>query len=171
MLKLIGVCCLLGGGASLGICWSTRLHTKVVILREVISALRQMERELAFSLTSMPDLMEKLCENTHQPVQELFLWCAQGLERLGEVSFGRIWSQGVCNCLGTILDTQAQKTLCVLGAVLGRYDRQEQCRALEVAVADLEGCLHQAEGEWHRLGRVYTTLGVGAGGMLVLLLI
>ena len=46
-----------------------------------------------------------------------------------------------------------------------------QSGALRNSVLELERCLAGAEEEQRRLGRVYTTLGLGSGAMLVILLL
>ena len=58
-----------------------------------------------------------------------------------------------------------------LGSVLGRYDRDSQRQALEIAGARLESQRAAAAAQKVRLGRVYGVLGLTAGLFLVILLI
>ena len=70
-----------------------------------------------------------------------------------------------------LLDERESQILLELGEVLGRYDVEGQSGALRNSVLELGRCLAGAEEEQRRLGRVYTTLGLGSGAMLVILLL
>ena len=58
-----------------------------------------------------------------------------------------------------------------LGSVLGRYDGESQCRAIEEEVSRLGRQIVQAREDRRRLGRVYGVLGMTAGLFLAVLLI
>ena len=58
-----------------------------------------------------------------------------------------------------------------LGEVLGRYDEEGLCTALERARSELTAAAEQAEREWERKGRMDQVLGLTAGAFLVILLI
>ena len=85
-------------------------------------------------------------------------------------TFRQVWLQAE-EASGLVLEPVDRLLLEQLGAVLGRYDAVSQRQALTAAVGRLEEQRLQAQRERQRLGRVYGTLGVAAGALLVILLI
>ena len=134
-------------------------------------ALGQLERELTFRLTPMPELMERLARQSQGPAAYLFAHCRDHLWELGEKSFGQLWREALDGEPDLLLDERESQILLELGEVLGRYDVEGQSGALRNAVLELGRCLAGEEEEQRRLGRVYTTLGLGSGAMLVILLL
>jgi len=59
MLKLIGALLLAGGAGALGCSAAAQLSRRVAVLRALLGALEGMEREIAFRLTPMPELLER----------------------------------------------------------------------------------------------------------------
>ena len=91
------------------------------------------------------------------------------LER--ELTFRQLWREALDGEPDLLLDERESQILLELGEVLGRYDVEGQSGALRNSVLELGRCLAGAEEEQRRLGRVYTTLGLGSGAMLVILLL
>ena len=160
MIRWIGALLLMAGAAGLGLGAAAQLRTRVASLRSLVGALGQLERELTFRLTPMPELMERLARQSQGPAAYLFAHCRDHLWELGEKSFGQLWREALDGEPDLLLDE-----------VLGRYDVEGQSGALRNSVLELERCLAGAEEEQRRLGRVYTTLGLGSGAMLVILLL
>ena len=104
-------------------------------------------------------------------ILNLFAHCRDHLWELGEKSFGQLWREALDGEPDLLLDERESQILLELGEVLGRYDVEGQSGALRNSVLELERCLAGAEEEQRRLGRVYTTLGLGSGAMLVILLL
>lgn len=171
MLRLGGSLLLMIGAAGLGLAAAAQLQERVRGLRALVAALEQMERELAFRLTSMPELMERLAREADPPAAYLFSYCRDHLDELEERGFWELWRDALEDDAELILAEAERRTMDTLGRVLGRYDAESQREALRQAVETLSHCLREAEEERRRLGRVYTALGVGAGAMLVILLI
>lgn len=147
-----------------------RLARRPRVLRELMRALEQMEREIAFRLTPLPQLFATLSQRYKGPVGELFAQCVEGLNALGTVPAAEIWR----NALKTDdldLDERSLHVLQELGDVLGQYDEQGLRTALKRAGAELEAAAEQAELEWERKGRMDQVLGLTAGAFLAILLI
>lgn len=171
MLKLAGAVLLMLGAAGLGFGAVGQLRARVDSLRALIGALEQMERELTFRLTPMPELMERTARQAREPARYLFAHCRDHLWELGEKSFGALWREALAVEPDLLLEDREREVLTELGDVLGRYDAEGQRKSLQRAAAELVRCLRQAEEDRERLGRVYTALGLGSGAMLVILLL
>ena len=170
MLRLLGAVLLITGPATAGFLAAGRLARRPRILRELMRALEQMEREIAFRLTPLPQLFEYLAQTYHGPVGKLFSCCAEGLSSLGTTPVAQIWRDALKQA-ELDLDGRSLRALEELGEVLGQYDEQGLRMALERAGAELAAAAEQAELERDRKGRMDQVLGLTAGAFLAILLI
>ena len=117
----MGALLTVGGGAFLGFDAHRRLKRRARVLRQLAGALEQMDREISFRLTPMPQLMEELADDYPPPVGELFANCRKGMEELGERSLAEIWRQALED---TPLDLEGRSAAVMdeLGEVLGRFE-------------------------------------------------
>lgn len=169
LIRLVGALLLLLGGLALGLTAARELSQRVKVLNAWADALLLLEGELAFTLPPMPQLLETLREKALPPAGEALGQVLTGLEKLGEKSFAQIWAQALTAHSG--LEGEDLAPLLRLGEALGRYDREEQGRAIEAARSRL---LHrEAEGreELSRKGRAYGALGLTLGAFLMILLL
>jgi stage III sporulation protein AB len=81
-----------------------------------------------------------------------------------------VWREELETC-PLQLTAEDRQMLEQLGSVLGRYDGESQCRAIEEEVSRLGRQIVQAREDRRRLGRVYGVLGMTAGLFLAVLLI
>lgn len=147
-----------------------RLVRRPRILRELMRALEQMEREIAFRLTPLPQLFAYLAQTYHGPVGDMFAQCAEGLNSLGTTPVTQIWRDALRKA-ELDLDERGLRALEELGEVLGQYDEQGLRMALERAGAELAAAAEEAELERERKGRMDQVLGLTAGAFLAILLI
>lgn len=171
MLKMLGALLLMTGAAGLGFGAAAQLTARATALRALVAALNQMERELSFRLTPMPELLWRVAHQAEPPAALFFAQCHSKLAELGERSLSELWRQALEEEPDLLLNPEERQIMRTLGDVLGRFDAEEQRLALRTAAADLGRCLEQADRERSRMGRVYGTLGMGAGAMLVILLL
>ena len=116
MLKLIGALLLAGGAGALGCSAAAQLSRRVAVLRALLGALEGMEREIAFRLTPMPELLERAAAESPPPVRTLFARCRTLLDELGERSMAELWREALEQVpLG--LDGPGRLALEELGAV------------------------------------------------------
>lgn len=170
MLKLIGALLLTCGAAGLGFGAAGHLSRRVRSLRSLLGALELMEREIAFRLTPVPELLELLARRSDGPAAAFFSDCLDALDSLGERSLSQIWRDALA---GRPMDLAQddQRTLGELGEILGRYDGPGQREALGEIRSRLLHNLACAEEENGRMGRVYGALGLTAGCFLAILLL
>lgn len=169
MLRMTGGILLLGACMTLGLGAVQALRARVDQLRAFIAALEEMARELNCRLTPMPELLELLRDGQDGPVGEFFALCAGGLDRLDRRPFSGLW-QDALDAADLCLEEEDLHLLAELGNSLGRYDGRRQCEAIIQTRDRLEENLLAAMERRERLGRVYTTLGLAVGGILVIVL-
>lgn len=170
MIRLIGALLTAGGGAFLGFAAAGRLNRRANVLRQLAGAMEQMDREIAFRLTPMPELMERLAKEYPSPVGELFDRCRRGMEELGEHSLAEIWRSALSET-ALDLDGRAAVVLDELGEVLGRFEESGLRTALEHAGTELAREAELAREDGEKRGRMYRVLGFASGGLLVILLL
>ncbi len=170
MVRLLGALLLSGGTTLLGFLAAARLNRRVGALRAFLGALELLERELSFRLTPMPALLAILAQRSPAPVDAFFTRCLQSMDGLGEKTLAQIWDEALV-AVPMDLGKEAGQILRELGSVLGRYDGQGQRESLNLAQIRLEQCLLAAGEERSRMGRVYRSLGLTLGALLVILLL
>ena len=170
MLRLAGAVLLAAGPALIGFHAAGRLARRPRLLRELIAALEQMEREISFRLTPLPELFLRLAEEYSGPVGTLFGCCVRDMDDLGQRSLSQIWRQALGEA-SLDLDGRGLRALEELGEVLGRYDGDGLQGALRQACGELTAAAEEAERERDQKGRMDQVLGLTSGAFLVILLI
>ena len=168
MLRLIGAALILAGGSGVGIGAARVLKHRSETLSSFLAALDQMEAELTFRLTPMPELLLRLSRETKGPVSEFFFHCREGLSSLGEEPFSKVWNRALQE-ESLALHPEDRIPLEQLGAVLGQYDVEGQKNAMEGIRYRLGICLDTARESQGKIGRVYRALGISASVLCVLL--
>lgn len=170
MIRLMGAALLTGGSAALGFGAVRHLEGRVRDLRELVTGLELMERELSWRMAPLPEVLHQAAEETQGRPSEFFGLCAQGAAHLNGRPFYKVWRQAA-EASQLRLEGADVSLLEQLGGVLGRYDGESQKQALSAAVSRLEEQRAEAVSQRDRLGKVYGMLGVTAGIFLVILLI
>jgi len=154
----------------LGVCAAQCLRCRERSLKELICGLEVVRREMQYSLAPLGDLFRLGAAQTTGNVSVIFAEVAECTDDMNGVDFKTNWVQ----ILGRHQLYLTEADLIVLrqlGAVLGRYDGDEQLRAIETAIDRLGTLCRFAEERSGRLGKVYTTLGMVSGAFVFLLLI
>lgn len=170
MVKALGAvlvvsCCTLLGLATVG-----RSGQRLRSLGSLLSALDQMKAELEDLLPPLPDLLGSLRLRAEQPAAEFFsrvIW----LTEKKRLPFRNAWEQAAEETDALCLRPEETKALAALGAVLGRYDPETQCAAVERARLRLALFRELEEKDKARKNRLSAALGAGAGITLAILLL
>lgn len=168
MLHLIGGICVIAGSAVMGLQVVALRRKRLKELNQFLSACRLMERELNCREPDMAELLERLAEHTDGTVSTFFTECRQEMCDLGSRSFESIWSERLSQTYLRI-HRRERELIAALGAVLGKYDRESQCEAINQTALELEEQLHKAREEEQKQTKLYMTLSI-AGGMLLVVL-
>lgn len=169
MIRLMGAILLAVGAVLLGVSAARCTKSRVRDLQMLAEGLRAILRELSYRLAPLPELLCSAKEQTGERVQLFFSLCAQGAEHLNGRSFQTVWAQAA-EASQMCLEWEDWQCLESLGHVLGRYDCENQRRALDVSLNRLEERCREAAEQSQRLGKLYSALGVTAGAFLIILL-
>ena len=169
MIRVIGGALLLCGSILSGWIAAGRLDARVGTIRQMLAAIQTIRRELAFSLTSVPCMIERLETQTKGPLHLFFNRFQTALHQLGTKSMGELWNETLQKAELPI-QPEERNLFATLGEVLGRYDGEGQETYFSFLTEELERCQRAAEEERNRMGKVYRVLGVTVGGFLIVLL-
>lgn len=172
MLKLVGIVLVIGSFTSIGMAQHQQYQGRVRALRDLLSALDIMDGELAYRLSSLPDIVQLLAHSPSAAVSRVFSYIYTALEKDDGLSLTYKWMKGFQQ-VGPEIGLRPDDVLifCDLSDFIGKYDVRSQQKCVAYAHKRLEGQLKLAEAECKSKGTVYRTCCIAAGLLLVLVLI
>ena len=168
MMRLVGAGILVVGCSSFGCLLGYHYKKEEQMLRWLLAALQEMEWELKYRITPLPDLCRVAAEASRGKIRELF----QLLEfELRSYSVSEI--SGCMNGLLQTMDMPSHCRLCLknLGSSLGRFDLEGQIQGLQSVCSQCRQCLGQLQENRSDRLRSYQTLALCAGFGLAIILI
>ena len=169
MTVLLGKLLLFFGCTALGLERSFQLRRRRACLDGFRRALEGMTRSLRFSLEPVSALMEQGARESRGQVADFFAACRRAFSRGGGESWAESWQEALDAC-PLPLREEDRSLLGEIGRILGRYDGENQDRALTALLARLGQRTEEAAEEARRLFRVYAALGA-AGGLFAAILL
>ena len=169
MMRLLGAALVAAGAAWLGFRAAAALSLRARALEEMAQGLALLEQELELDGPPLPQLMERLGEETRGPAKALFRDCRQALDRLEREPFSQAWERLVR--AREELGREGRAALLPLGEPLGRCGCEEQQRAVNRVRQRLTELARRTEEERRRQGKVYQVLGLSGGAFLIILLL
>ena len=170
MLKIAGAILVVSCCTLLGLMTSGKSAGRLRALRSLLESLEQMQAELGGLLMPLPELLLRLKLRASQPAAEFYgrvLWLTENKQ----LPLRAAWEQAAEETASLCLRPEEEKALSALGAVLGRYDAETQCRALERVCRRLQLFRELEEKDRRQKVRLSAALGVGAGITLAILLL
>ena len=168
IIQLVGSAMIVVGCAGVGFGLAVSYKREIGLLQQLIKLLNDMEWELQYRLTPLPELCRHAAVDSDGCIQSVF-------QRLNEeLAAGR--QPDVRTAMVSILDTmrlpgRIRKHLQYLGASLGRYDLHGQIQGLQTVKSACRKDLRELEnGRTERL-RGYQSLALCAGAAVAILLI
>ena len=168
MLHLIGGLCVITGSAVVGLQMVAQRRKRLEEWKQMLAACRLMERELNCREPDLAELLEELTQQSSGVIRSFFAGCRRAMGELGSRSFASIWRENLSQA-DLCLRRREQELLAGLWTVLGRYDREVQCAVLGRVAAELEAQLREERSEVQKRNKLYMTLSI-AGGMLLVVL-
>jgi stage III sporulation protein AB len=145
----------------LGVLAYLRLDSRVKLLSAFSMLAGRLSCEIGFRLTPLPELPDRL------PALSSF-WEKMSYKPYGEESFGEAWNRAAS---GLDLPQIDRALLCEMGGILGRYDADNQAKALLALREQLDISLDNAREKLKNCGRLYAMSGVLGGLILAVILI
>lgn len=171
MLKLLGAMLILLAGTLLGFYQASQLSRRPKQVSELIRLLQRLETEIVYGFTPLPEALRQTGRTGTPPVGALFLDTAVELAKPDGRSVHAIWEQTLAaGWRYTSMKPNERDVLLQLGHTLGLTDREDQVKHLRLAVSQLQGEAECAREEQQRYERMWKSLGVLMGLLVVILM-
>lgn len=171
MLKLFGAMLILLAGTLFGFYQALLLARRPRQIADLIRSLQRLETEILFGFTPLPEALVLTAGAGQGPVSALFRAAGDELSQSGGRSVQQIWQSVITgHWRSTSMKPQERDTLLQLGTTLGLTDRDDQIKHIRLTVKQLEGEERIARDEQQRYERMWKSLGVLMGLLVVILM-
>lgn len=171
MIKLIGALMILAAGAMIGFGQARRLRERPVELRRFIMMLQQLETEIEYGFTPLPEALYKLGRQHRAQLSGMMADIAAQLKSEAGVTVDEAWRRSVGRYWPSLAMNQEDREIIVqLGAVLGTSDREDQLKHLRLAVSLLAAREAEAAEERRKYEKMWKSLGLLGGALIAVIL-
>lgn len=172
MIKIIGCALILGASTLAGFIYSERLKYRVFQLNEVQRAVYQLQNEITYVHTLLPDAFKSIAHKSKEPIKELF---NKTSELLSDNDYENVY-EAVNSALSTIksrlyLNYDDINVILDLSKTLGESDIEGQNSIFILTIANLKKQIKTSEEFMNKNLKMYRYLGFSFGAMLVIALI
>lgn len=171
MIKIIGALLVIISGTGAGFKASENLiiqNTRLKKLKELIMILRG---EIKYNNTIMPQALRNISKRTDKAFEKFLIYVADNLDKYEGKTISVIWNEGVDKELSSImLGKKHLEKLKDLGNTLGYLDKEMQISYLNLMIEQLDADIDENNKKCKDNCKLYRTLGV-MGGILVVLII
>ncbi|CAG7642286.1 stage III sporulation protein SpoIIIAB [Paenibacillus allorhizosphaerae] len=171
MLKLLGAMLILLSGTLFGFYQASLLARRPKQIAELIRSLQRLETEIVYGFTPLPEALASTGRSCSTPAGRLFLRAAEELRRAEGRSVQMIWRESVSEeWRNTAMKMQEREVFLQIGSTLGLTDKEDQVKHLRLAASQLQTESDNAREEQQRYERMWKSLGVLMGALVVILM-
>ncbi|WP_423227635.1 stage III sporulation protein SpoIIIAB [Paenibacillus filicis] len=171
MIKLLGAGMILLAGTLLGFYQASQFARRPRQIGDAIRLLQRLETEIVYGFTPLPAALQSTGQSCATEVGLLFTRTAGELHRSEGRSVQLIWRETLNASWRNLSLKQGEKeVLLQFGATLGLTDREDQVKHLRLAVNQLLGQEEEARAEQQRYERMWKSLGLLMGALVVVLM-
>ncbi|WP_281886652.1 stage III sporulation protein SpoIIIAB [Paenibacillus sp. YYML68] len=171
MLKLVGAAMILLAGTLLGFYQASQLARRPRQISDLIRLLQRLETEIVYGFTPLAAALRTSSQTCSTAVGTLFAAAAEALGRSEGRPVQAIWQETMRERWRELsLKQGEQEIMLQLGTTLGLTDRDDQVKHLRLAISQLQGEHERAKDEQQRYERMWKSLGVLMGALVVILM-
>lgn len=171
MLKLLGAILVVLAGTLIGFYQAARYANRPRQIRQLIQALQRLETEIGYGFTPLPDALLRISRQLAEPLASLFGKAAEQLEGDVRLTAQESWQRAVEEIWPkTAMNETERDAVRQLGFSLGISDRADQSKHLRLAMSQLQAEEQTARDEQSRYEKMWKSLGVLAGALIVILM-
>lgn len=171
MMKLLGACIILLSSTLIGLRWAERYIRRPREIRQLRSSLLRLESEIHYGATPLPLALQSVSAQTQGPVGRLFLEIGNRLRDEGHRPLYECWSEGIGAAWSyTSMKSPEQNVLLQFGRTLGTSDREDQVKHIRMTLSHLESEEENAIIEQQKNAKLFRSLGILAGALVVILM-
>ncbi|MDB5056241.1 MAG: stage sporulation protein [Bacilli bacterium] len=171
MLKLIGALFILFAATMIGFYQALQLARRPRQIRQLIQALQRLETEILYGFTPLPDALRSISRPLDLPLAKIFSLAAEQLTNLSGHSTEESWRFAIqTGWYETAMKVTEQEALQQLGLTLGITDREDQIKHLRLTISQLQAEELSAWEEQKKYEKMWKSLGVLTGALVVILM-
>lgn len=171
-LKIIGSLFVLGSAALIGFWKAENLNRRVQYLQELKRMAVFLQGELRYHRSTLAEAFENVSERINEPFGSFLKELAEKIQSNGRITMAEAWEEASGYLLQQAELLKVDLPLLeILGNSLGYLDITMQIEHLNFTVFQIEDVLNLAKEQWMVKGKLYRTMGVSVGALLVLLII
>lgn len=172
MLKIIGVILVMMGSVGYGMRLYLDLKDGIWHINSFIRLLEAVISEVSYRNLSLPECLRMQAEHAKEPYKTIYKKVYLSYEEGGRSDLATYFRSGLSEGLAEVPLTVAEKEIVEgLFEEMPIYDPEMQIKLLSGKKQQLERMLLKRENELAEKKKLYTTLGVMAGLILILILI
>ncbi len=170
-MKLLGAVLIILASTWAGIEWSRTVSERSRQLRQLKAALQSLEAEIVYGMTPLSVACAHICRQVGHPVSWFFDSFRKKLEA-GHATAYEAWLESMEEVWKYTAFKQEEKEIMKqLGATIGQQDREHEQKQLKLALIHLEREEIEARDNQMKYERMFKSLGLLGGILLVILLI
>lgn len=171
MLKLIGATLVLASTTLTGFHFANLLAERTKQLRALLMSLQMLETEIYYGSTPLEVAFQKLSQQEHKLIAKLFNNCSEYLQTLDGVTTYECWKKALDEMKGSLALKKTEiEWLYHFGQVIGSSDRDDQKKHIKLLMSHLQKQEQEAQEDQNRYEKMYKTLGVLGGLVIVILM-
>lgn len=165
-MRILGAAAVIAGCGGFGFSLAAAARRECVMLRILIRTIQEMQWELKYRMTELPELCRLAGETGSGVIREIFLEMAGKLERREVMDISAAFLSELNR---REIPRKVRRNMKQLAQSLGRYDLEGQLQGLEAVRQQCRTDLRELESERKEQMRSYQTLAVCAGASLAIL--
>ncbi|WNR42564.1 stage III sporulation protein SpoIIIAB [Paenibacillus roseipurpureus] len=171
MLKFVGGVLIFGAATLYGFLQAAHYVRRPKQIRGLINALGRLETEIAYALTPLPEAFSSVSKQVGEPLASLFRNVSERLQISNGASLRELWQDVVKEVwVRTSMRQPEQEVMLQLGPNLGLSDQSDQIKHLRLAISQLQSEETDARDDQQRYEKMWKSLGVLIGALIVILM-
>ena len=171
MIKIIGCAVILGASTIVGFIYGERLKYRVFQLHEVQRAIYQLQNEITYVHTLLPDAFKSVAGKSKEPIRELF---NKTSELLTDNEYENVYEpmKSAMNLIKSriYLNFDDINVILDLSKSLGESDIDGQNSIFSLTIANIKKQINISEEAMNKNVKMYRYLGFSFGAMIVIAL-
>ena len=172
MLKLLGVCLLIGGCVGFAGCLCREGKSTLFLLKEIKYMYRLIQAEILATALPLPEIFCQISVSLSEPLQKVLYQVGSSMTLEERESFAHVWKKKIFESIkGYKLKKKYTESLLRFPDLLNPQACSGQTEALQRQIEELEIWIAELEEEEKNRNKVIMSLGVATGVFLVILLL
>lgn len=172
MIKILGVIFIIAASSMMGFMFAEALRKRLLQLKDLRGALVQLQNEIFYTRTDLPEACAKVAQKSKYPINEIFENVSEQLEKNSTDSVYEAFKQALnLNESKLSLTKEDKEVLTDLSKALGDSDMEGHKKVFSLAEYNIKSKIEALEGNVDKNIKMYRYLGFSLGAAIAIILI